>query len=84
MKRVCANNALIKSQEKVFAITGIIRYWLENIFFPAIEYQRSNFQDNAVLILDGFSCHQKALSYYDLESLPITPVYLVPHASHLT
>ena len=62
LKRLCCNNVLIKHQEKGFANTELIKYWLETIFFPEVErklneeFQCSSYSGHAVLILDGFSC----------------------------
>ena len=66
LKRVCCNNVILKYQEKGYANTDIIKYWLENEFFPLViskreqEFQSAGYTGDAVLILDGFSCHQKA------------------------
>ena len=90
LKRICCSNVLIKTQEKGFANTELIKFWLENIFFPVVaqkldeERKRSGYQGNAVLILDGFSCHRKALESFNLEERHVTVVFLVPHSSHLT
>lgn len=90
LKRLNCNNVLIKSQEKGFANTELIKFWLEQIFFPEVqrrmteEYHRTGYDGYAVLILDGFSCHKKALEAYNLDQMGIKLVYLVPHSSHVT
>lgn len=87
---LCRNNVLIKHQPKGFANTELIKYWLENIFFPEVERklteerENTGYEGDAVLILDGFSCHRKALEAYNLEEKHIKIVFLPPHASHLT
>ena len=88
--RVCSSNVLIQYQKKGFANTDLIKTWLEEVFFPEverklkIEQERTGYSGDAVLILDGFSCHHKALECYDLASRHIKLVYLAPHSSHLT
>ena len=85
------NNVLIKrSQEKGFANTELIKLWLKRIFFPEVarrkaeERNRSSYNGHAVVILDGFSCHKKALDEYNPDEMGIKVVFLVPHSSHLT
>ena len=90
LKRLCINNTMIKYQKKGYANTQLIKQWVQEVFIPLVrnkrneEQSRSGYTGNAVLILDGFSSHEKALSEFDLASEHITVVYLVPHASHLT
>lgn len=66
-KKLTSNNVLIKSQEKGFSNTEIIKFWFDEIFFPHVEkvldeeYKRSEYMGNAFLILDGLSCHAKAI-----------------------
>ena len=90
LKRINCNNVYIKHQTKGFANTELIKFWIEEIFFPTVEAKmeeerkRSGYNGHAVLILDGFSCHHKALDGYDLEGRNIKVIYLPPHSSHLT
>ena len=90
LKRLCINNTMIKFQEKGYANTDLIRYWFEHVFFPELrrkreeERERTGYDGNAVLILDGFSSHKLALESFDLKEEHLTLVYLVPHSSHLT
>ena len=90
LKRITCNNVMLKYQEKGYANTDIIIKWLEEIFLPTVEYKwkeenkRSGYNGNAVLILDGFSSHAKALSHFQLNNYHLTLVYLVPHSSHLS
>lgn len=88
-KKLTPANLLIKYQQKGFSNSELIKFWLENIFFPAIEEklqiekERSNYKGYAYLIIDGCSSHAKALQNYNLEEKRIKIIYLVPHASHL-
>ena len=36
LKRVCCENVILKNQDKGYANTEIIKYWLENEFFPLV------------------------------------------------
>lgn len=80
---------MIKFQDKGYANTDLIRKWLEEIFLPTvqekwiIENRRSGYTGNAVLILDGFSAHAKALSQIQLANYHLSLIFLVPHSSHL-
>ena len=90
LKRLTISNVSIHHQKKGFANTEIISKWLEDEFFPEIrrrrevEMKRSGYDGPAVLILDGFSCHKKALDCFNLEEYGVKTVFLVPHSSHLT
>ena len=90
LKRINANNVFIKFQEKGFANTQLIQFWFNEIFFPIVEQRlqeeqaRSGYTGKAVLILDGFACHKKALEAFDLEEKRVEVIYLPPHSSHLT
>ena len=90
IKRLSSSNISIHHQKKGFANTDIIAKWLRDEFFPeierrrAIERERSGYEGHAVLILDGFSCHKKALDLFNLEEMGVKTVFLAPHSSHLT
>lgn len=89
LNKLTSNYLLLKYQSKVYSYCDLIQYWLEKIFFPHVkvkqyeEFQRSGYSGYAYLIFDDFSGHSKALEKYDLESLKIKIIYLVPHASHI-
>lgn len=89
LKRLTCNNVMIKFQDKGYANTDLIRKWLEEIFLPTvqekwiIENRRSGYTGNAVLILDGFSAHAKALSQIQLANYHLSLIFLVPLSSHL-
>ena len=90
LQRLTCNNCIVKYQCHVFANTMIIRQWLEIIFFPLIkqkweiEHQRSQYNGNVILIIDGMSAHAKALQFYNLAQYHLQVIYLVPHSSHLS
>ena len=69
-------------------LTELIRNWFEHVFFPELrrkreeECERTGYDGNAVLILDGFSSHKLAFESFDLKEEHLTLVYLVPHSSH--
>ena len=73
-------------------ITGEVFWrWLNDIFLPHVEErrevlrrQRGNFNERAVLIMDGCTCHKLTPFLTLLASKNVTPVFLVPHSSHLT
>ena len=73
-------------------ITGdVFMQWLNDIFIPHVEATRETlrrrlgaFNERAVLILDGCSCHTNERFRQFLESKNITMMFLVPHSSHLT
>lgn len=87
--RKTLDSILIKFQEKGYANTSLIKKWLEEIFLPTVlekwtaENKRSGYTGPAVLILDGFSAHAKALSQIQLNQYHLRLIYLVPHSSHL-
>ena len=89
LKRLTCNNVNINFQEKGYANTNLIKKWLEEIFLPTVlekwnaENKRSGYTGPAVLILDGFSAHAKALSQIQLNQYHLRLIYLVPHSSHL-
>ena len=65
--------------------------WLTDIFIPHVEATRETlrrrlgtFNERAVLILDGCSCHTNERFQQFLESKNITMMFLVPHSSHIT
>lgn len=90
LKRATCNNVILKFQNKGFSTTELTKIWLTEIFFPEIEkrwneeHQRSGFNGNAVLIIDGCSTHGAALRQFNLAEKHIEVIYLVPHSSHLT
>ena len=90
LQRLTCNNCIVKYQCHGFANTMIIRQWLEKIFFPLIkqkweiEHQRSQYNGNVILIIDGMSAHAKALQFYNLVQYHLQVIYLVPHSSHLS
>lgn len=90
LKKLNCNNLFIKHQAKGFANTDLIKYWIEEIFFPDVEKKlreeqmRSGYNGKAYLILDGFSCHKKAFEQYDLNEKKIELIFLPPHSSHIT
>ena len=73
-------------------ITGEVFWqWLNDIFLPYVDArreemrrQRGHFNERAVLIMDGCTNHKLEQFLNLLESKNITPVFLVPHSSHLT
>ena len=73
-KKLTPANLLIKYQQKGFPNTQLLKFWLENIFFPEVEErqrkerERSNYEGYSYLIIDGCSSHAKALQDYDLEA----------------
>ena len=90
LQRLTCNNCIVKYQCHGFANTMIIRQLLEIIFFPLIkqkweiEHQRSQYNGNVILIIDGMSAHAKALQFYNLAQYHLQVIYLVPHSSHLS
>lgn len=90
LQRLTCNNCIVKYQCHGFANTMIIRQWLEIVFFPLIkqkweiEHQRSQYNGNVILIIDGMSAHAKALQFYNLAQYHLQVIYLVPHSSHLS
>ena len=73
-------------------ITGdVFMQWLTDIFVPHVEATRETlrrqlgpFNERAVLILDGCSCHTNERFRQSLELKIITMMFLVPHTSHLS
>ena len=81
----------ILSTEKGFVTTAIFKIWLRDVFLKAVEAKRTelrgligDFDDRAVLILDGCSAHFSAQILQLLEANRVKMVFLVPHTSHLT
>ena len=85
-------NALKLYHTKNSFITGeVFGHWLNDVFIPYVEEkrevlrrQRGDFNERAVLIMDGCTSHKLEQFQNLLESKNITPVFLVPHSSHMT
>ena len=81
----------ILSTGSSFVTTAIFEIWLRDVFLPAVEEKRAElreipgeFDDRAVLILDGCSSHLNGQFRQLLGEHRVTMRFLVSHTSHLT
>ena len=61
-------------------------YWFEESFFPYLRNLRIlyNYQEPAVMILDGYKSDENCHNNLDLESQNLITHYLEPHSSEQT
>ena len=79
------------STEKSLLTATVFDKWLRDVFLRAVDEKRralrellGDFDDRALLILDGCSSHLGARFQRLLEAHRVTMRFLVPHTSHLT
>ena len=79
------------STENSFITGGVFSRWLREVFVPHVEKKREylrsklgNFDDKAVLIMDGCSAHKIEEHRAFLAEKRIHVRFLVPHTSHMT
>ena len=71
--------------ETGYVNSAVFEYWLTDIFLPHLRNLRRqyDYNDRAVLILDGFIGHHNVLDSYDLSQDNLLIHYLVPHTSDM-
>ena len=79
------------STQNSFIVGDVFGDWLLDVFIPHVEETRrtlhqtiGQFDDRAVLLLDGCSSHKMAAHAQLLASKNITLLFIPPHSSHLT
>ena len=79
------------STENSFVTADVFEIWLNEVFLPAVEEKRrertaklGEFNDRALLILDGCSSHLRGLFREVLDEHRVMMRFLPSHTSHLT
>ena len=86
-----SNRLKICHTQNSFINNDVFGEWLCDVLLPEIETRRAwlrerlgDYDDRAVLILDGLKCHTMEPFVEFLRMHNVTMVVLVPHSSHLT
>ena len=86
-----SNHLKLFHADNSFMNNEVFGEWLTDVFLPEVERRRAElhatlgeFDDRAVLIMDGLKCHTMDPFMAMLESHRVTVALLVSHSSHLT
>jgi hypothetical protein len=80
------SNVFLASQENAFMSTRLFELWAREVFFPAIEARRTEFQytGQVLLLLDGLGSHHTDDFLAACSQREIDVLFLIAHSSNQT